>query len=241
MLDDQYHPYILCDYPQVLCVIMLLSIYVYLSHMICSPASREQISTTNHYITKWKALKCKPSAQLHVHVSSYACLPASNSCMHWHTSFVSTCVLKMADCTYGHTTEGVLNLCNRAVSEKTPHIFWPLLPIECVTSISGRTDAQEVRCDFFIQAISQYSIHQEHKISEATRKRRSAIPGNRNCAHTVHQWHTHANWKWYLLPGIEKQTGVNVLEGAILWLEGKSIDHCASCSQPVLQLLVHGH
>ena len=30
---------------------------------------------------------------------------------------------KMADCTHGHTTEGVLDLCNGAVSEKTPQIF----------------------------------------------------------------------------------------------------------------------
>ena len=30
---------------------------------------------------------------------------------------------KMADCTHGRTTEGVLDLCNGAVSEKTPQIF----------------------------------------------------------------------------------------------------------------------
>ena len=30
---------------------------------------------------------------------------------------------KMADCTHGHTTEGVLDLCNGAVSEKTPQTF----------------------------------------------------------------------------------------------------------------------
>ena len=30
---------------------------------------------------------------------------------------------KMADCTHGRTTEGVLDLCNVAVSEKIPQIF----------------------------------------------------------------------------------------------------------------------
>ena len=45
--------------------------------------------------------------------------------------------------TYGRTTEGVLDLRNKAVSEK---ILLPTLPVEYVTSISGRTDASEVRC-----------------------------------------------------------------------------------------------
>ena len=41
----------------------------------------------------------------------------------------------------------VLDLCNRAVSEKTPQIFLPPLPIEYVTVFSGRIDTPEVRCD----------------------------------------------------------------------------------------------
>ena len=41
---------------------------------------------------------------------------------------------KMADCTHGRTTEGVLDLCNGAVSEKTPQIFLPLFPAEYVTA-----------------------------------------------------------------------------------------------------------
>ena len=40
----------------------------------------------------------------------------------------------------------MLDLCNGAFSEKTPQIFRPSLPVEYVTSISGRTDAPEVRC-----------------------------------------------------------------------------------------------
>ena len=43
--------------------------------------------------------------------------------------------------------EGVLDLHNRAVSEKTPQIFRPPLPAESVTVFSGPTDAPEVRCD----------------------------------------------------------------------------------------------
>ena len=43
--------------------------------------------------------------------------------------------------------EGVLDLRNGAVSEKTPQIFWPSLPAGYVTVFSGRTDAPEVRCD----------------------------------------------------------------------------------------------
>ena len=43
--------------------------------------------------------------------------------------------------------EGVLDLCNGAVSEKTQQIFWPSLPAEYVTVFSKRTDAPEVRCD----------------------------------------------------------------------------------------------
>ena len=40
--------------------------------------------------------------------------------------------------------EGVLDLCNRVVSDK---MFLPLLPIEYMTVSSGRTDAPEVTCD----------------------------------------------------------------------------------------------
>ena len=43
------------------------------------------------------------------------------------------------------TTEGVLDLRNEAVSKKTPPIYLPSLPVEYVTSISGRTDAPEVK------------------------------------------------------------------------------------------------
>ena len=35
---------------------------------------------------------------------------------------------KMADCTHGRTMEGVLDLCNGAVSEKTPQLLLPSLP-----------------------------------------------------------------------------------------------------------------
>ena len=45
-----------------------------------------------------------------------------------------------------HSMEGVLDLCNRAVSEKPPHIFGPTLPTEYVTVFSRQTDAPEVRC-----------------------------------------------------------------------------------------------
>ena len=48
---------------------------------------------------------------------------------------------KMADCTHGRTTEGVLDLCNGAVSEKTPQFVLPSLPAEYVTAVLGRTDA----------------------------------------------------------------------------------------------------
>ena len=39
----------------------------------------------------------------------------------------------------------VLDLCNKAVS-KPPQIFYLHLSVEYVTSISGQTDAPEVRC-----------------------------------------------------------------------------------------------
>ena len=42
--------------------------------------------------------------------------------------------------------EELLDLRNEVVSEKTPQMVWPLLPVEYVTSISGPTDAPEVRC-----------------------------------------------------------------------------------------------
>ena len=41
----------------------------------------------------------------------------------------------------------VLELCNRAVSEKILQIFSPSLPAEYVTAFSGGTDALEVRYD----------------------------------------------------------------------------------------------
>ena len=41
----------------------------------------------------------------------------------------------------------VLDICNRAVSEKNPQIFRPPLPAKYVTVFSGRTDTAEVRCD----------------------------------------------------------------------------------------------
>ena len=43
--------------------------------------------------------------------------------------------------------EGVLDLRNGAVSEKTPQILRPPLPAEYVTVFSGRTSAPEVRCE----------------------------------------------------------------------------------------------
>ena len=69
------------------------------------------------------------------HAQKYAC------------AYTRTTHGKMADCTHGRTTEGVLDLCNGAVSEKTPQIFLPSSPAEYVTAFSGRTDAPEVRCD----------------------------------------------------------------------------------------------
>ena len=48
----------------------------------------------------------------------------------------------MADHTDSRTMQKVLDLRNRAVSEKTPQIF----DFHCSLSISGRTDAPEVRC-----------------------------------------------------------------------------------------------
>ena len=42
------------------------------------------------------------------------------------------------------TTEGVMDLYNGEVSEKTLQIFSPSLPTEYVTTFSGRTDAPEV-------------------------------------------------------------------------------------------------
>ena len=59
------------------------------------------------------------------------------------------CVLftgKMANRMYGHPREGVLELCNGAVSEKTPQIFRPMLPAKYAAPFSGRTEAPEVRC-----------------------------------------------------------------------------------------------
>ena len=41
---------------------------------------------------------------------------------------------------------GVLDLCNRAVSEKTPQ-FFNLRSAEYATGFSGQIDAPEVRCD----------------------------------------------------------------------------------------------
>ena len=43
------------------------------------------------------------------------------------------------------TTVGVLDVCNGALSEKTPQIFWLSLPVEYVIWLSGRKDAVEVR------------------------------------------------------------------------------------------------
>ena len=45
------------------------------------------------------------------------------------------------------TTQEAVYLCNGAVSEKSPQIFRPPLPVEYVTVFSGRTDAPEVRFD----------------------------------------------------------------------------------------------
>ena len=45
------------------------------------------------------------------------------------------------------TKQEAVYLCNGAVSEKSPQIFRPPLPVEYVTVFSGRTDAPGVRCD----------------------------------------------------------------------------------------------
>ena len=63
-----------------------------------------------------------------------------------HEKYACAYTRKMADYTHGRTTEGVLDLCNGAVSGKTPHIFLPSSPVEYVTAFSRRTDAPEVRC-----------------------------------------------------------------------------------------------
>ena len=61
-----------------------------------------------------------------------------------HTYKYNARLWKMAACTYGCTTEGVLDLHNKA---KTPQNFWPSLPVEYMILISRWTDAPEVRCD----------------------------------------------------------------------------------------------
>ena len=53
----------------------------------------------------------------------------------------------MADRTDSRTMQEVLDLCNRAVSEKTLQTLRPSMPAEYVTVFSGRTDTPEVRCD----------------------------------------------------------------------------------------------
>ena len=45
------------------------------------------------------------------------------------------------------TTQEAVYLCNGAVSEKSPQIFRPPLPVEYVTVFSGRTDAPGLRFD----------------------------------------------------------------------------------------------
>ena len=37
-------------------------------------------------------------------------------------------------------------VCNGAVTEKSPQIFQPMLPAEYVKAVSGRTEAPEVNC-----------------------------------------------------------------------------------------------
>ena len=101
--------------------------------------------------TKVQTLGAVACACAHARVQDYACqliesLPTSNSRIHCnaHASFVSAFALKMADCTYGRTTEGLLDLCSGEVSEK---IFSPSLSAEYVTAFAWRTDAPKVRCD----------------------------------------------------------------------------------------------
>ena len=54
----------------------------------------------------------------------------------------------MANCTEAWlSTEGVLDVPNGTVSEKTQETFRPTLPAEYMTVFSGRTDAPEVKCD----------------------------------------------------------------------------------------------
>ena len=79
--------------------------------------------------------------------------------------------------------EEVLDLCNGAVAEQ---IFQPSLPVEYVTSISGRTDAPEVRCD--LQTDRQTHTHRHTHtnpttITLAVHARRGLII---NVSNTVH-------------------------------------------------------
>ena len=51
------------------------------------------------------------------------------------------------------STEGVLDLRNGVVSEKTPQIFWPPLPTEYTTVFSGRTDLRHSRGEMWLTKI----------------------------------------------------------------------------------------
>ena len=96
-------------------------------------------------LLKWKALKCKPSAQLHMHVSKPANIKLVRA--HCNASFVSAWVFSAEKWppVYMAVDGGSVDLRNKAVSEKILKIFWPSLPVEYVILISGRTDAPEVR------------------------------------------------------------------------------------------------
>ena len=59
------------------------------------------------------------------------------------------CVLsagKMADCMYDHSREGALDLCNGAVSEKTPNIFDLRCPLSRWQRIHDEEKPQSPRC-----------------------------------------------------------------------------------------------
>ena len=70
---------------------------------------------------------------------------AEPSCHHMH--IIRMCAIRGKIADVWLSTEGVLDLCNGVVSEKSLQIFWPLLPAVYVTVFSGGTDAPEVRCD----------------------------------------------------------------------------------------------
>ena len=96
-------------------------------------------------------------------VQTFGAYTCSLAGPHLPQGYVSTRMCPFTTCTRGgsacvffriakndqwySTMREVPDLCNGAVSEKTPQIFWLSLPVEYVTSISRWKDAPNVRCD----------------------------------------------------------------------------------------------